>query len=296
MPSITLLGRTMNVMADNRANLERAARLQSDLSSGKRVRTASDDPGAARRAMAMRVEQLRGASYQENINRSLATMNVADSVLGEMTALFDEAKAIAVEGANATQDAASRNALADAVDAHLDRLVELGNQRHEGRHLFAGSAVTDAPLAWNDDRSAVHYQGTLDDVSVNIAPSTTAVVLRDGHSVFKGETDVFAGLIEVRDGLRDNDQARVETAIDRLDAAHAQIAGAQGELGSRVQRFEFSRDQLAEIDTQLQTLISEQVDTDMATTIMRLQTAQVALEAGLNTSARVMQPSLLDFL
>ncbi|MDA3961402.1 MAG: flagellar hook-associated protein FlgL [Planctomycetota bacterium] len=296
MPSITLLGRTMNVMADNRRNLERASMLQSDLSSGKRVRTTSDDPTAARRAMALRVDQFRNQSYTENISRSLATMNVADSVFSEMAALFDEAKSVAVEGANATQDATSRRALADSVDAQLDRLVELGNQRHEGRFLFSGTSVTTKPLEWNADRSAVVYKGDLDDVSVNIAPSSNAPVLTNGHKIFKQDTDVFAGLIELRDALRANDQGRVGGAIDGLDAAHAQLAGSHGELGSRVQRFELSRSQLEEMDTQLQTLISEQLDTDMATTIMELQSAQVTLEAGLNTSARILQPSLLDFL
>ena len=70
----------------------------------------------------------------------------------------------------------------------------------------------------------------------------------------------------------------------------------QGELGGRMQRLELSRNQLERARLHLGEIISREEDVDVAETIMQMQSAQVALEAGLQTAAQVIQPSLVDFL
>lgn len=293
---VSLLSRNRFVMANNNTNLARVTDLQDQLSSGKRVRTVSDDPIASRRALSFRVDQFRGERFLVNIERSESFLEVTDTTLAEMNNLIGGVKEIAVTGANGTQDEASRRALADSIDAHLTRMIDLANTNSNGRFIFAGTEVDTKPFEINDAGSRVDYFGNLDDFEINISNTERAAINQNGFKLFKQEIDIFSVFIDLKDALLANDQDAVGELIQDVDTAQAHIGTLQGETGARLQRLELTRNQLEEFDLQLAELISVEIDVDMTEAILELQTSQVALEAGLQTSARVLQPSLLDFL
>lgn len=296
MARISLMSRNRFVMANNQANLGRVTDLQDQLSSGRRVRTISDDPIAARRALGFRVDQFRGERFLINIERSDSFLQVNDTSLTEMNNLLAGVKEIAVEGANGTLDPASRRALADSVDAHLTRLIDLANTSSNGRFIFAGTAVSDKPFVLNTAGTQVEYRGNLDDFEVNISATERAALNQNGFRMFKESVDVFEVLIDLRDALQSDDPESVGELIDAVDTAQSHIGTLQGETGARLQRLDLTKRQLEEFDLQLSELISAEIDVDMTEAILKLQVSQVALEAGLQTSARVLQPTLLDFL
>lgn len=292
---------TMQTMSDNilintQRNLQDVARYQEQLSSGKRIKKMSDDPIAARRALISRIELSQNEKYVDNIDKSLAFMSATDSTMSEMISVFDTAKSIAVQGASATQDAASRESLAESVEAQLDRLIDLTNGVHDGRFIFSGTASLTKPFELNADRDDVTYAGDLDNFEVSISFSSRSIVNQNGYELWKSEVDVFGVLVDLRQALRDNDAARADELIEAVDLASNHINRLQGELGGRMERMELTRSQHETSQIQLGELISEQEDVDIAETIMRMQNAQVALEAALQAGARAIQPSLLDFI
>lgn len=285
-----------NVLEFNQRNLERASLLQQDLSSGKRVRALSDDPIAGKRILGYRVDQFETDRWLQNIDKTLAFANATDSTLTNIAVIFDEAKALAVKGANASENVDTRGAIGRSIGALLDRVVDLANTVHDGRYIFAGTAVTQRPFELSSDGSRVDYRGDLDRLEVQISQSTRARVNENGHELFKEEIDMFAAFIDLRDALLDDDPQRVEALIDDLDTAQRHLGNIHGALGGRVERVELTRSQLEEAQVTVGTLMSEQQDVDMAETIMELQIAETALQAGLNAGARVIQPTLLQFL
>lgn len=296
MERITSESMNRTVLANNQRTLARLATYQEQLSSQKRVNKVSDDPVAAKRAMRYRAEELASGKYLDNIDKSLAYMNATDSTFSEMASALDQVKALAVQGANGSQDAASRRALSQSVDSYLTRMVDLANSVHDGRYIFGGTATSDTPFARNQADTAVDYSGNLDSFSVQVGFNATVEVNQDGFSLFKEPNDVFDTLIQLRDALKANDQSAVSGLIDAVDAAHEQVVNVQGAMGGRMQRLELTRNQLESSKVQLGELISQAEDADLPSVISNLQMTQVALEAGLQAGARVLQPTLLDFL
>lgn len=296
MARVTLLSMHRNVLGNTQRNLERVANLQEQLSSGKRLQIMSDDPISGRRALVSRIEEFEAGRYLSNIDKSLSFMSATDETMTEMIKLFDDAKAIAVQGSNATQDASSRAALAQSVDAQLDRLVDLVNTVHDGRFLFSGTASLTKPFEMNGDRDNVLYRGDLDTYQVEVGFSAKAVINQNGFQLWKESEDIFQTLVDLRDALNDNDASEVGDLISNVDEVASHITSLQGELGGRMQRLELSRNQLERAKLHLGEIISREEDVDVAETIMQMQSAQVALEAGLQTAAQVIQPSLVDFL
>lgn len=297
MDRITLVGLNTSVLNNNQKTLARLATYQEQLATGKKLNRISDDVVAARQSLRYRADENASGKYLDNIDKSLAYMGATDTSLSEVTQLFDEVKSIAVQGANGTQDEASRFALSQQVDSFLTRLIDVANTVHDGRFIFGGTATTaDKPFVLSEDGSRVDYTGNLDSFKVEVGPNASVAVNQDGYSLFKEQTDVFDAMIQLRDALKANDSTKVATLIDTVDGAQRHANDLQGSMGGRIQRLELSRTQLESSRIYQRELISQAEDADFTETISNLQLTQVALEAGLQSAARTLTPSLLDFL
>lgn len=293
---ITMNAINNTVMADNQRTIARLATYQEQLSSGKRVNRVSDDPGAARSALRYRAESFQTTKYLDNIDKGTSFVDATDSALQQMSEVMNQAKALAVQGANGTQDAASRTAIAQSVDSLLTRMVDLANTVHDGRYIFSGTATFSQPFERTADGQSVVYQGNLDAFEIQVGPGSRVTVNQDGNTLFKEDTDVFGALVELRDALRANDAATVSDLVQDIDDSHTHLNNLNGSLGGTQQRLDLARNQLEAAKVNLDALVSEAEDVDFADTIAQMQLAQVALEAGLQSGARVLKPSLLDFL
>jgi flagellar hook-associated protein 3 FlgL len=297
MERITLQGLNRRVVFNNQLTLGKLATYQEQLSTGKKLNRISDDVVAAKQALRYRTDEKDSGKWLDNIDKSMAFLGATDSAFNEITQLMDEVKAIAVQGANGSQDAASRFALGQSVDSYLTRLTDLANTVHDGRFIFGGTATTgDKPFLAAADGSRVDYRGNLDTFAIEVGPNSTIEVNQDGYQLFKQEVDVFDTLIQLRDALKDNDSTTVASLIEDVDAAHRHANDLQGAMGGRVQRLELARNQLEANRVYQKELISQAEDVDFAETIANMQLTQVALEAGLQSAARTLTPSILDFL
>ncbi len=298
MERVTAIGLTANVLNANQKTLARLATYQEQLATTKRINRISDDPAGARQAMRMRVESLSLGKYTDNLEKAGSFLDATDNALQEMGTVLDSAKGLAIQSANASQSAASRASLAASVDSLISRMVDLGNTVHDGRYLFAGTATTQAqpPFARSAADDGVDYRGTLDTFHVAIGPSSSVEVNQDGHRLFQGETDVFAALVDLRDALKNNDTDAINGLITTIGSANTHITALQGDLGARQQRLELARNQLELTKTQLDGLVAGIEDADLPQVMTEMNLAQTALQAGLQTGAKVMQTTLVDFL
>jgi flagellar hook-associated protein 3 FlgL len=293
---ITINAINNTVLADNQRTISRLANYQEQLSSGKRINQVSDDPGAARSALRYRAESMQTTKYLDNISKGDSFITASDAAMEQMSQVLNDAKSLAVQGANGTQDAASRKALGQSVDSLLTRLVDLANTVHDGRYLFSGTATFTQPFARSADGTTVNYGGNLDTFEVQIGPGSQVNVNQDGNTMFKQEVDIFGSLVELRNALRANDASKITGLIQTVDDAHAHMNDLHGALGGTEQRLELARNQLESAKVNLDGLVSAAEDADFPEVIAQMQLAQVALEAGLKAGAKVLRPSLLDFL
>ena len=290
----TTLGR--NILTANQGALGRLTDLQLQLATSKRINKPSDDPVGIRQSLRLRAESLKSDDYQANIETSTGFLNTADSAYAGMTSLLQEVKALAVQGGNDTLDAAVRATLGSQVNNSLKRLIDLANTQHDGRYVFAGAATTTQPFALSAAGDRVDYSGAEENFAVQISPASTTPVSQVGSALFQKPADMFKALIDLRDALVANDGSAIRALIGDVDAAHDQVASHFGELGGRQQRLEMTLNQLQDVQINLDELVSQIEDADLAEVIAKFQAGQVALQAGLQAGARVSQQTLLDYL
>ena len=101
---------------------------------------------------------------------------------------------------------------------------------------------------------------------------------------------------ELATALRAGDAAGIAAASDKLDLDGKRIINAQAEIGARTNRVEYSLTAATDAHLRLTSSLSELENTDMVKATVDLQLQEVAYQAALGATSRVIQPSLLDFL
>ena len=129
-----------------------------------------------------------------------------------------------------------------------------------------------------------------------LASPAAAGVIRGSDVNPVSATGVFANLGNLRDALRANDQQGITAAAEALAGDHARAGRIRGETGARMQSLEARRGRLEDQDVAGKALLSALSEVDMTDAISRFQTLQTALQASMQTSASMLNLSLLDFL
>ncbi|MDI6869871.1 MAG: flagellar hook-associated protein FlgL [Bacillota bacterium] len=290
------------------ANLELLADSNEKLSTGKRIQRPSDDPIAVARSLHLRTSINETQQFIRNVASATSWMEAADSALSDATAVLHRAKEIAVAGANGTLVDGSLAALADEVDKLIEHLVQVANSDHAGRYIFGGFQTTAPPFTANRIPApggwiqppggqligSVTYNGDSGNISYEVGSGIQATVNAPGDTVFN---QAFQALIDLRDNLRSRNQAGISsTSLSLIEQAVDNLLEWQAELGARTNQLELTNTRLLELKANFEKLLSENEDADIPEAIMRLKMQENVYRAALDSGARIIQPTLLDFL
>jgi flagellar hook-associated protein 3 FlgL len=272
--------------------LGRLATSQEQLSSGRLINRPSDSPTGTNDAMRLRATLAAKTQYSRNITDGQSWLNHADSTLSSMLDQVTRARDLILQGSSTgNSDPAARDALATELEQIRSGLIDEANTQHLGRPLFggttAGSVAYDASGLFVGDQNPVNR--TIGD-GVDLAVNVT------GPATFSANgTDLFAVLDDAVTALRTN-PAALSTSLSDLDAVTSQIKGAVTDIGTRSNRIDTASNMLDSSTIDTKSALSDVENVDIASAIVDLQMQQVAYQASLGATARVIQPSLLDFL
>ena len=121
--------------------------LQDQLTTGKRVNRASDDPAAAARAERALASIGRSETSQRAVDASKVLITQAESTLGDAGNLLQRARELMVSAGNASYGDAERKSIADELQQIRDQLLVLANTGDgAGTFLFGGQGSTQKPF------------------------------------------------------------------------------------------------------------------------------------------------------
>ena len=289
---------TQNMMSRNsvtamQTSLGRLARLQEQLSTGRVLNRPSDSPTDTTSAMRIRSSLADAKQYGRNATDGNGWLSTIDAALTSANDQVLRARDLALQGANeGVAGQTARDALAEEVDQVRAGMINTANSNYLGRPVFGG--VTAGAQAYDATGA---YVGTPGSVDRTVGPGTTVRVDVDGNAVFgPAGNSVFDHLSALSNALRTNNQAGISASITALESDRDQITTTQAEVGSRQNRIESAIQAASDNELRLSSSLSDVENADLPKTIMDLQMQQVAYQASLGATSRVMQPSLLDFL
>lgn len=105
---------------------------------------------------------------------------------------------------------------------------------------------------------------------------------------------VFELLDKISAALRSGEMD--SSFIADLEANIDNVLANRADLGARINRLEMNRNRLDDFNISFSGLLSKVEDADIAETITKLTSYENVYRASLSTGARILQPSLIDFL
>jgi flagellar hook-associated protein 3 FlgL len=133
-------------------------------------------------------------------------------------------------------------------------------------------------------------------------PSTFAYAKEVGTGTSASDLGISGGkniirtLTILRDALNNNDTNAIFGAIGLLDTNIDKVVGIRGEVGGRVNRIESMKGLLDQSNQDAAKQKSAVEDADIAKSASDLALLQTAYQATIQSAAKIIQPSLLDFI
>jgi flagellar hook-associated protein 3 FlgL len=284
------------VLSDIQDVAARLAKTQQKIASGKEINVPSDDPFRASRALQLRSELSEHRQYVDNVTEARSWQDVTDTALTAINKYVQRARELVVRAASDTLGAEDRAAIAKEIDQLTAAIKAEGNTQYAGRYVFSGTRTDTAPYSDADD--LFHGTASPSPIRREIGPGVQVTVNVVGSDVIgDGTTGILGALRQVSADLLANDTAALQsTALQGVDDAHAELLNQQAIVGALSNRLESAQNRLGELEESTSKLLSETEDADMAKTLIDFSMQQSVYQAALQAGARLIQPSLLDFL
>ncbi|MFD2655572.1 flagellar hook-associated protein FlgL [Gracilibacillus thailandensis] len=289
---------TNNMLRNLSSSYQSLGKYMDQLSTGKKINRPSDDPVVAMKGMDYRTQVNQVEQFKRNIGEVHNWMDNSDSALEKVQKGLERLRELAVQGANGTYEEGQRGNIASEVEQIKEHMLELANTKVNNKFIFSGAETTgnagDPPYELNDDGTFVNPINN-DDVRIEVSSGTKIRVNVEPDSIFNEE--LFTDLTEFAETLRDGtDDEAIGEFIERIDTHIDNNVNARADLGARQNRIDLIENRVEEQLVTAKDMMSKNEDADLEQVIMNLTSQEAVHRAALSGGARIIQPTLLDFL
>jgi flagellar hook-associated protein 3 FlgL len=268
---------------------EQLAKKQETMASGKRINRPSDDPLGYGKVLDYRKTLTSLGQYDRNIQNAKNRTEFIETTLEGVEELMVDAKNWAVnQSASASMD---REAAITSVQNIREQILQMSNSKMGNVYVFAGFQTLTPPFA-----SDGTYNGDNGYYSVMTADNMEMQVEADGSRIFQGTEDVFDALDQLIVGLQTDDVALIHDQIDRFEQAQGQVQMVRAESGAKYQQLQLVEQQTAKLKLTFEEMMDSTEKAIIEETVIDFNNQELAYELALNAAAKIIQPTLMDFL
>lgn len=286
-----------NMLRNLSRSMGQMDKYQEQLSSGRKVARPSDNPVIASRGMHYRTSLAQIEQYHRNASEAQAWMELSDKSLDEAGSILQRVRELTINSGNAALQSDSFEAMAKEIAQIKEHLGSIANQTMGSRYIFGGTDTKTPPY----NTTTGKFENTnSQEIQLEMSEGVLVAVNLDPQQVFnyKGPTGTEDNIFGLLDKMVE-DLKNGKNALEHLPALDMQLdnLGAQrSTLGARMNRIELVQGRLEDQDLNVSKLMTENEDADVAEVITNLKTQENVHRAALGAGARIIQPSLLDFL
>jgi flagellar hook-associated protein 3 FlgL len=291
---VTDSGMATKALGDLQRSQSRSQKLQSQISGGKQLTRPSDSPTGTVTSLQLRGEVRATQQYSRNADDGLGWLGAIQDSLSDASTSIIRIRDLTVQALNSSNTDGARQALSEEIDNVRATLLDQSNIKYLNRPVFGGTT----PGGGSYD-STGKYIGNDNQTTRTVGPNAKVRIDITGQEVFGKDTDptqLFTVLSNLSSAIKDNDTTAMSTGLENLDTAHNLLKSALSDVGARYNRVtqmkQSADDHLLSVSSQL----SDIEDVDLPKAIMELQIQQTSYQAALAATAKVIQPSLIDFL
>lgn len=292
-----------NLLRNLNNSYNKMSSLQTQIDSGSIINRPSDDPVVAIKSIAHKRSLEKNQQFQRNMNTVTKWVDSTDSTLDQTGESIKRTQEIVTQLANDTNTAEDRSKLVIELKQIQEHLRDLANTQVEGQYLFSGTN-TQSPLFKKDGTMDTSLPGLDEAINIEVYDGITLKVNSNGKEMFGKIDDVMTKIIDTVNDVG-NDPERSEEIGNLLglinnegnaDSLTSVVLSERARVGAIQNRVEIMQNRLEISDLMTQTQIRDNEDTDYSKAITDLVTQEAIHQASLSIGARIVQPTLVDFM
>lgn len=274
-------------------NLSRLEKINNQVSTGKQLHRPSDDPNGVSKAMNLKSALVANEQYERNTNEATLWMDETDQTINEMVNVMQRVRELGVQGSNGTLSETDRNVIAAEVEELTEQIRTFANSKVNGNHIFNGLKTNEPPYPNQNS-----YQENSFDTNAKmftIADGVTVKANVTANELFGNATD-DTNLFNTLNLLASNLRSGSEISLDSIDKGIDRMLTTSSEAGARKNRVEAIENRIQDSNIELKSMLSKLEDVNYAEAVTKLKSEESVYQASLAASAKIIQPSLMDFL
>ncbi|WP_346847864.1 flagellar hook-associated protein FlgL [uncultured Clostridium sp.] len=299
-------------LGDMNTNLNSLNKIQKQLNTGKVFSKPSDDPFKVARSMQMYSEINANKQYNTNIKDTINWMDTTDTALSNGTKCLQRIRELMVSSGNAAYGSSELTAIKEEINERVAEFGQILNTSFDGKYIFGGKDGALKPVEVNLDgvtgENSISISG-----DENIINKSLKVEISSGVKVdynvnavevlkFKDKAGNDIEVTQFFDDLLNNlsdvngKPKVVGENLDQMDKVIENMISISAKVGTVQNRMESAKDLNTAQNENLTEILSGNEDIDFMEKSMEMAVARTIYVASLQTSSKVLQPSILDFL
>lgn len=298
-----------NFLRDMRTNLSNMSKIQNQMSSGKQINKPSDDPAKASKIMRMYSEIDANKQYNSNIKNTTNWLDMTDETLDRIGGVVGRIDELLVSTGNAGYGEEQRQAIKDEVNERVEELSGLLNTTFDGKFIFGGTRGTTKPTEASADGDNMKLALSTTNIDeINQIKSKVSVEVSQGVTMEYNVTatevmnygddgnlmELLGNITSHLDGGETSLLAGED--LEGIQKAMTNILKLRSQVGAKQNRMESAESRNVDANFNMTEILAATEDIDITETVMEYANMQTIYMASLQTSAKVLQPSLLDYL
>ncbi|MDF2557307.1 MAG: hypothetical protein K0R71_1135 [Bacillales bacterium] len=288
---------TQNMMSQSlltnlQLNYSKLDKIQRQIASGKKFNKPSEDPIAAVRTMFFKSTLNEIDQYKRNANDATGWLQATDESLDQVTQVLHRVRELTVKAGSDTNDSSAFKAIADEIKQLSEQLGDVANSDIGGRYIFAGTETQSAPC--DKTKTPIEVINNNEAINYQIGKGSTVQINVSGDRVFNQNGGMFQLLKNITDDIASgiNPGNRLDTIDDHID----NVLAIRSDIGARMNRMELNSSRLEGLENSTTELMSNILFVDVAQAYSQLTEQQSVYNSALSVGARIIQPTLVDFL
>lgn len=279
----------------------RMTKAQDQLSSGKRIQSASDGPDSVSPLLQVRANLARLEQNKSDLGRVKTEVDAGEASLQSAVTLFDQVRTLGMQGASGMQDATTRTSLADQIGSIMERLVGLANSEVDGRYIFSGDSDQKAPYSidfantppWSTYQGSAATREAIHPTGITFPISLSAQTIFDNPDPTK---NVFQSIEALRQALLANDDAALKTALEPLAGISTFLNSSLTFYGNVQNQLTEAADTNSKLTLRLETERTTLEDADSTTAIVEMQQYKYQQQAAFQVRGAMPTSTLFSYL
>lgn len=304
-----------NVLYDLNTNMSRVNKYSSQLASNRRIVRLSDDSIGVLNSMNARQKLNRYTQYKENLLAAQSWVEQAESATRAINSALSDIYENLVDASTDGKNPEDRKNIAQEVYGLLEHIVQVSNTTVGSQYIFGGFNTSNPPFELQSDGKVLYNGLDLTDVSdaANLAKidaeQAQQYQLEVGFSMKMdvsfngvdlmgtGKDNIFSVVMNAVTLMRNGGSAEeISASIGDIQAAQSRMLTNVVTVGAKMTKVETLKNRYEDDIINYTAIKSEIEDIDQAEAFMHYSLAEATYRQALSVGARIIQPTLLDFL